>query len=230
MLHLDARMHCIVVPYVCMRCRMRSRSHLGIELLGGDREPRMDQPKPLVPHAHLGSAGRDLALQQAKARLSPLAASTPSPSPAHLSHQAQLDRVTKLQEVARAEKEKRKTQALGPGMESLSPAPGPAVGPSACPRGRPPQSACKATYDAAHAALPRARVLVLDTETSGLAGCVLDLGWVLADSDGKELAAYSKLWLLPPGERIHSRAFQAHGIPGAEVQRDGVAPTPELQT
>ena len=34
----------------------------------------MDQPKPLVPHAHLGSAGRDLALQQAKARLSPLAA------------------------------------------------------------------------------------------------------------------------------------------------------------
>lgn len=162
-------------------------------------------------------------------RLSPLAASTPSPSPARLSLQAQLDRVTKLQEVARAEKEKRKTQALGPGMESFSPAPGPAVGPSAHPRGRPPQSACKATYDAAHAALPRARVLVLDTETSGLAGCVLDLGWVLADSDGKELAAYSKLWLLPPGERIHSGAFRAHGISGAEVQRDGVAPTPELQ-
>ena len=104
-------------------------------------------------------------------RLSPLAASTPSPSPARLSLQAQLDRVTKLQEVARAEKEKRKTQALGPGIESFSPAPGPAVGPSAHPRGRPPQSACKATYDAAHAALPRARVLVLDTETSGLAGC-----------------------------------------------------------
>ena len=139
--------------------------------------------------------------------------------------------MTKLQEAALAEKEKRKTQALGPGMESLSPAPGlgPTAGPSARPRGRPPQSACKATYDAAHAALPRARVLVLDTETSGLAGCVLDLGWVLADSNGKELAAYSKLWLLPPGERIHSGAFQAHGISGAELQRDGVAPTPELQ-
>ena len=163
------------------------------------RKKNKASPRPLAAPASRALLLTSRAvLPRPSPRLSPFAASTPSPSPAHLSHQAQLDRVTKLQEVARAEKEKRKTQALGPGMESLSPAPGPAVGPSACPRGRPPQSACKATYDAAHAALPRARVLVLDTETSGLAGCVLDLGWVLADSDGKELAAYSKLWLLPP--------------------------------
>ena len=166
----------------------------------------------------------------------PLPASTrtalpcPHPNPP-LSHQAQLDRVTKLQEVARAEKEKRKTQTLSPGMESLSPDdPGPAtMGPAPRPGGRPAQSVCKTTYDAAHAALPRAKVLVLDTETSGLAGCVLDLGWVLADSGGNELAAYSKLWRLPPGERIHSKALQAHGISAAEVQRDGVEPKPELQ-
>ena len=71
-------------------------------------------------------------------------------------------------------------------------------------------------------------VLVLDTETSGLNGCVLDLGWVLADSSGAELAAYSKLWRLPAGESIHSGAFKAHGISAETVQREGVDPAPEL--
>ena len=53
-------------------------------------------------------------------------------------------------------------------------------------------------------------------------------GWVLADSNGKELAVYSKLWRLPAGGRIHSGAYRAHGISAATVQREGIDPKPEL--
>ena len=52
------------------------------------------------------------------------------------------------------------------------------------------RSPCQAAYDRAHAALAGAACLVWDTETSGFAGCVLDIGWVLADSSGAELASY----------------------------------------
>jgi DNA polymerase III epsilon subunit-like protein len=68
----------------------------------------------------------------------------------------------------------------------------------------------------------------LDTETSGFGGCVLNLGWILATAEGVELAAYDKLWRLPPRERIHSGAFKAHGITKARLSRDGVDPKPEL--
>ena len=69
---------------------------------------------------------------------------------------------------------------------------------------------------------------MFDTETSGLGGCVLDLGWVLADSHGFELAVYYKLWHLPHGERIHSKAFGCHRISAAALQRDGLDPKPEI--
>ena len=71
---------------------------------------------------------------------------------------------------------------------------------------------CRAAYDRAHTQLAVASSLVFDTETSGFGGCVLNLGWTLADGDGKELAAYDRLWCLPRGERIDSRAYKAHGI------------------
>ena len=143
--------------------------------------------------------------------------------------QAQLERVTKLQEAALAEKQKRKPQPLGPDMETPDAAAAPAAAENLVPPSRrPPHSACEADYDRAHAALSRAAVLVFDTETSGLGGCVLDHGWVLADSDGNELASYSKLWRLPKGERIHSRAYAAHRIAAKTVLRDGVDPGPEL--
>ena len=70
-------------------------------------------------------------------------------------------------------------------------------------------------------------MLVFDTETSGFGGSVLNLGWLLADERGKELASYDLLWQLPPGERIHSGAFKAHGISAAQVKREGVAAAPE---
>ena len=73
------------------------------------------------------------------------------------------------------------------------------------------RSPCQAAlYDRAHAALAGAACLVWDTETSGFAGCVLDIGWVLADSSGAELASYSQLWRLPARERIHSQAYREH--------------------
>ena len=36
------------------------------------------------------------------------------------------------------------------------------------------------------------------------------------------LASYDLLWQLPLGERIHSRAFKAHGISAAQVRREDV--------
>lgn len=123
-------------------------------------------------------------------------------------NKAQLDRVTKLQEAALGEKERRSKRRLQPqkadregfGSGAAAAAAG-AAADRPSPRGRPEQSPCKATYDRAHSALPAACCLVFDTETSGLDGCVLDIGWILADSKGKELASHSKLWRLPAGER-----------------------------
>jgi len=87
---------------------------------------------------------------------------------------------------------------------------------------------CKAAYDRAHAALSRASCLVFDTETSGFAGSVLNIGWVLADEAGIELAYYDALWRLPARERIDSRAFKAHGISSAQLQLEGVPAGPEV--
>ena len=50
----------------------------------------------------------------------------------------------------------------------------------------------------------------------------------LADESGAELASYDLLWQLPRNERIHSKAYKAHGISAAQVQRDGVASGPEV--
>ena len=36
------------------------------------------------------------------------------------------------------------------------------------------------------------------------------------------------MWRLPNGERIHRKAFEAHGISAAQLQREGVDPKPEL--
>ena len=147
---------------------------------------------------------------------------------------AELERVTRLQEAALAEIARRSTRAvhaLDPSLEkpisegtSAAPA---AVGVSSC-CDRLAQSPCKPAYDHGHQALQHAVCLVFDTETSGLAGCVLNIGWLLADSNGRELASYDKLWHLPAGERIHSHAFAAHQISAATLSREGVDPKPEL--
>ena len=149
------------------------------------------------------------------------------------SQEQQVARVTKLQGVALREKqdvlERRRTQPLRREPEQAAPAGNPASGngPAASrPAGVP--ADCRAVYDQAHQALADAHCLVLDTETSGFTGCILNIGWILADAGGSTLVAYERLWRLPPGERIDRRALQAHGISASRLAREGVAARPEL--
>ena len=149
-------------------------------------------------------------------------------------NKTQLTRVTKLQEVALAEaahRSTRLTKELDVNIEQPigSAAAAQAADTNSQPRfGRPVSSPCAAAYDRAHAALARASCLIFETETSGPSGCVLDMGWILADHRGLELTSYGKLWKLPPGERIHSRAFQTHKISAQMLAHDGVDPKLEL--
>jgi DNA polymerase-3 subunit epsilon len=141
--------------------------------------------------------------------------------------------VTKLQEAALKECEearRRRTQPLAAGVEAAptgTAAPADSRTATVKRPGDVPEL-CKAAYDHAHGHLGDACCLVFDTETSGFGGCVLQLGWTLACADGNELAAYEKKWLLPTGERIHSKAFEAHGISAAQLRREGVSAKPEL--
>ena len=50
----------------------------------------------------------------------------------------------------------------------------------------------------------------------------VQIGWVLADDAGTELASHQQLWKLPRGERIHSRAITKHGISEAQLAQHGV--------
>ena len=149
-------------------------------------------------------------------------------------NKAQLERVTKLQEAALAEKErrtKRRMQPLKPDREALHRDAAPATSPNGpMPSGRPGQSSCKATYDRAHGALPQACCLVFDTETSGLQGSVLDLGWILADMSGKEIASYSKLWRLPAGHhQMHSNTQRSRSDPSSNPTTPSTSsPAPKL--
>lgn len=145
----------------------------------------------------------------------------------------QVARVTKLQTVALREKqdvlERRRTQQLQREPDQAAPGGNSATGnrPAA---GRPTgvPADCRAVYDRAHQALADAHCLVLDTETSGFTGCILNIGWILADASGGMLVSYERLWRLPPGERIHHGAFKAHGISAARLESEGVDARPEL--
>ena len=148
--------------------------------------------------------------------------------------QEQVKRVTKLQEQALMET-RRRTQPLQPEPPASTAAASDGGGRRAsgvAGMSRPAASSvpavCRAEYDRAHAALSDAACLVLDTETSGFAGCVLDIGWILADANGKPLVLYERLWQLPCGERIDRRALKAHGITAQRLARDGVPAKPEV--
>lgn len=90
-------------------------------------------------------------------------------------------------------------------------------------------SASKHAYDVAHAALSQAAsCLVFSIETSSSGGCVLQLGWVLADAVGAQLAAYDKLWNLPPRESIDQRSQAKHNITACRLAAEGVSAAEEL--
>ena len=147
--------------------------------------------------------------------------------------QEHIERVAKLQEAAMRDRQeaetRRRTRPLQREPEQQTRA---ADGPSGVaattsrPTGVP--DACRAVYDRAHAALRNAHCLVLDTETSGFTGSVLNIGWILADTSGCMLVEYECLWLLPAGERIDRRALKAHGISERRLGREGVLAKPEL--
>jgi hypothetical protein len=144
----------------------------------------------------------------------------------------QVARVTKLQEAALREQHeavtRRSTRPIQrePDQPASARASGSAAGSPSRPAGVPDD--CRSAYDRAHGALCKAECLVFDTETSGFSGSVLNLGWILADSEGKVLMTYERLWQLPADERIHQMAFKAHGISAAELKRNGVPAKPEL--
>ena len=134
-------------------------------------------------------------------------------------------RVTKLQEAAlgdREEANRRRTKLLQAGAEHAPTATAAAAAAATAVRPNGVPNQCKEAYDRAHSRLGEACCLVFDTETSGFGGCVLQIGWVLATAEGVELASYQRLWLLPPRERIHSKAFKARGISKARLSREGV--------
>ena len=54
--------------------------------------------------------------------------------------------------------------------------------------------------------------LVLDTETTSFNGTVIQLGYVLMDSDGREIGCRARYLRLLPGETISSRAMEVHHI------------------
>ena len=146
---------------------------------------------------------------------------------------AQVARVAKLQEAALHE---RHAAVMRRATRSLQREPAQSAAASAASSGTASSSSrptgvpddCRSAYDRAHAALGSAECLVFDTETSGFSGSVLQLGWILADSNAKALVTYERKWCLPAGERIHRKAFAAHGISEAQLRREGVLAKPEL--
>jgi len=67
--------------------------------------------------------------------------------------------------------------------------------------------------------------MVLDTETTGLRGTVIQLGFVLLNDDGAEVAAYSQLWRLLPGqpfgaEHIHGISQERLGAEGQDARAE----------
>ena len=145
---------------------------------------------------------------------------------------AQLKRVTELYEAALVEKANtaggRRVRVLDAGVEAPIGAAPDAGHTATASCQRPKNVPCAGAYDAAHSTLCEAACLVLDTETSSLWGCVLDIGWVLANANGKEFTSYTKLWSLPLHERIHPRAFNAHRISESRLCSEGVDPRLEL--
>lgn len=73
------------------------------------------------------------------------------------------------------------------------------------------------------------RVMVLDTETSGLTGHVVQLAYVIL-SDGKIVSEYNKYWRLDQSQRMDSRAVAVHGIRTDWLRMHGVCPRAELES
>ena len=65
-------------------------------------------------------------------------------------------------------------------------------------------------------------VLVFDVETTSLAGSVIQLGWILADTCGNILNEKQVYYKLTDGERISNEAFKVHKITEKQLQQKGI--------
>ena len=136
------------------------------------------------PEAHLVTCSILLAYWKGKKKSKP--------------HTEHVMRVTKLQEVALRERHHAETRRRTRPVQSEptqpttpSSAAGSAPTPASRPMGVPED--CRTAYDCGHGALTDAHCLILDTETSGFSGSVLNLGWILATADGSTLVTYDRL-------------------------------------
>lgn len=150
-------------------------------------------------------------------------------------NQKEMARVKQLQEAALREKRdaeiartSRRVQSLDATMEDPPCSKAAPRANLATPRPAHVPTTCKMVYDHAHERLKNAICIAFDTKASSTTGCIYNLGWIIAGEDGVELASYHQILQLPKGERIHSKAFKAHGISMAEVVRDGHDTKPEL--
>jgi DNA polymerase III epsilon subunit-like protein len=73
---------------------------------------------------------------------------------------------------------------------------------------------------------------VFDTETTGLSAVdvVLQCALVLFDEQGNVLEKYDKIWNLPPGTKISSRAYRVHKIGYKRINAVGLRTEPQLRT
>ena len=72
--------------------------------------------------------------------------------------------------------------------------------------------------------------LVFDTETTGLTGAVIQLGFVVHDYvRDVELASFCSIWKPPPGEYLHPQAVAVHKIDEKRIEAEGVDPTRQLE-
>tara|TARA_B110000902_G_C14290825_1_gene580841 strand:+ start:2236 stop:3045 length:810 start_codon:yes stop_codon:yes gene_type:complete len=95
----------------------------------------------------------------------------------------------------------------------------------------PPELACAACDVDPLAPVDCCSFAVFDTETTGLSAIdvVLQCALVLYDSEGAVLEAYDKIWNLPPGTKISSRAYRVHKIGYRRINAVGLRTEPQLR-
>lgn len=74
--------------------------------------------------------------------------------------------------------------------------------------------------------LPNAAAIVLDTETTGLRGHVIQFAMIAIDVDGNEVGSYMSYWTTPI--EIEQGAMRVHGIDAATLRMHGRNPVDEI--
>ena len=126
-------------------------------------------------------------------------------------------------------------EPIGEATPAVVEADGSARTPSAAPA-PPPPPPCTAVTALAPPPSPRAppgpppRVVVFDTETTGLSGLICQLAYNVYNlGNGDVLARRNVLFRLPPGARVSPGAYRVHKISDDQLRAHGVPAIPELR-